>query len=91
MWQNICHQGHRQWHIVAVPLNNVHNIADLYHTLYREKINKKKIPMDRRLYILEYIDCCGLVNIFQKRKDIRVKKETLFQDNIFIQKEKEKN
>ena len=65
-----------QRHIVPVPLKNVHNTADLYLALYGEKIDKKKIRIDKRLYNLEDIDCGGLEDIFKKWKDIRVKHVT---------------
>ena len=60
--------SHHQPHIVSAPLKNVRNTADLCHALYREKINKKKIPMNKKLYVLEDINCGGLKDIVKKRK-----------------------
>merc|ERR1711971_651101 len=57
-----------QRHIVSVPLKNVQNMNELYQVFYGEKINKVKIPMSKRLYVLEDIDCAGLDDIVKKRK-----------------------
>ena len=57
-----------QRHIVSVPLKNVRNISDLYQVFYGEKINKVTIPMNKRLYVLEDIDCAGLDDIVKKRE-----------------------
>merc|ERR1711902_88186 len=56
-----------QRHIVSVPLKNVKTISDLYNALYGGKINKSSIPMKKRLYVLEDIDCAGLDDIMKKR------------------------
>jgi len=56
-----------QRHIVSVPLKNVKTISDLYNALYGGKINKTSIPMNKRLYVLEDIDCAGLDDIMKKR------------------------
>merc|ERR1712029_565210 len=54
-------------HIVSVPLKNVKTISDLYAALYGGKINRTSIPMNKRLYVLEDIDCAGLDDIMKKR------------------------
>ena len=56
-----------QRHIVSVPLKNIKKMSDLYQALYGGKINKASIPMDKRLYILEDIDCAGLDDIMKDR------------------------
>merc|ERR1712223_2162038 len=56
-----------QRHIVSVPLKNIKTMSDLYQALYGGKINKTSIPMDKRLYILEDIDCEGLDDIMKDR------------------------
>jgi len=56
-----------QRHIVSVPLKNIKTMSDLYQALYGGKINKTSIPMDKRLYILEDIDCAGLDDIMKDR------------------------
>ena len=43
-------------HIVSIPLKNVQTIGDLYHALYSERIDKRTIPITRRLYVLEDFD-----------------------------------
>merc|ERR1739836_241259 len=45
----------------------VKTISDLYNALYGGKINKTSIPMNKRLYVLEDIDCAGLDDIMKKR------------------------
>jgi len=56
-----------QRHIVSVPLKNIKTMNDLYQALYGGKINKATIPMDKRLYVLEDIDCAGLDDIMKDR------------------------
>merc|ERR1719445_1801 len=56
-----------QRHIVSVPLKNIKTMSDLYQALYGGKINKTSIPMKKRLYVLEDIDCAGLDDIMKKR------------------------
>merc|ERR1711936_1319970 len=51
----------------SVPLKNIKTMSDLYQALYGGKINKTSIPMDKRLYILEDIDCAGLDDIMKDR------------------------
>ena len=58
-----------QRHIISVPLKNVKSTSDLYQCLYEGKINKATIPMEKRLYVLEDIDCAGLDDIMKKRQD----------------------
>ena len=58
-----------QRHIISVPLKNVKSTSDLYHALYEGKINKATIPMEKRLYVLEDIDCAGLDDIMKRRQD----------------------
>merc|ERR1711899_620820 len=56
-----------QRHIVSVPLKNVKTVEDLYNVFYASTINKKPMPVDRKLYVLEDIDCAGLDDIMKKR------------------------
>ena len=56
-----------QRHIISVPLKNVQSISDLYEVMYGEKVNKVSIPMNKRLYVLEDIDCAGLEDLVKKR------------------------
>ena len=51
-----------------MPLKNVQKMSELYQVFYGEKINKVKVPMSKRLYVLEDIDCAGLDDIVKKRK-----------------------
>ena len=43
-------------------------MSELYQVFYGEKINKVKIPMSKRLYVLEDIDCAGSDDIVKQRK-----------------------
>ena len=55
-------------HIISVPLKNVKTLSDLYSIFYAAKVNNRTIGMDKRLYVLEDIDCGGLEDLVKKRK-----------------------
>ena len=55
-------------HIISIPLKNVDTISDLYHALYHEKVDRRTIPLSKRLYVFEDIDCGGLEDIVKGRK-----------------------
>ena len=67
--------NYTQRHIISVPLKNVKTAADLYKVFYGSRINRRKIPMNKRLYILEDIDCGGLDELMKARKDKEEPKE----------------
>ena len=56
-----------QRHIISVPLKNVKTTSELYNIFYGKKLNKRSIPMNKRLYVLEDIDCSGLEAIVKRR------------------------
>jgi len=56
-----------QRHIVSVPLKNIRNIEDLYKVFYGPTINKKTIPVNKRIYVLEDIDAASLKETVKKR------------------------
>ena len=62
-----------QRHIVSVPLKNIKNIEDLYKVFYGSTINKKTIPVNKRIYVLEDIDANSLKETVERRdpKNIR--------------------
>jgi len=57
-----------QRHIVSVPLKNIKNIEDLYKVFYGPTINKKTIPVNKRIYVLEDIDAASLKETVKKRE-----------------------
>jgi len=57
-----------QRHIVSVPLKNVKTVEDLYNVFYASTINKKPMPVDRKLFVLEDIDCASLKDTVKKRE-----------------------
>merc|ERR1712165_238781 len=57
-----------QRHIVSVPLKNVKTVEDLYNIFYASTINKKPMPVDRKLFVLEDIDCASLKDTVKKRE-----------------------
>jgi len=59
-----------QRHIVSVPLKNVKTTSELYDIFYGANVNKRSIPMNKRLYVLEDIDCGGLEDIVNKRSTV---------------------
>ena len=56
-----------QRHIVSVPLKNIKNIEDLYKVFYGPTINKKTIPVNKRIYVLEDIDANSLKKTVERR------------------------
>lgn len=54
-------------HIISVPLKNVKTTSELYGIFFGAKFNKKCFDMNKRLYVLEDIDCGGLQDIVKKR------------------------
>jgi hypothetical protein len=58
-----------QRHIVSVPLKNIRSIDDLYNVFYGPTINKKVVPVNKRIYVLEDIDAASLKKTV-KRRDI---------------------
>merc|ERR1719312_136015 len=56
-----------QRHIVSVPLKNIKNIEDLYKVFYGPTINKKTIPVTKRIYVLEDIDANSLKETVERR------------------------
>ena len=66
-------------HIVSVPLKNVNTTEDLMKVFHDVKINQRKIPVRRRLYVLEDIDCADLKETVLRRDD---------KDKVLMQEEK---
>ena len=56
-------------HIVSVPLKNVCTTEDLMKVFHGLKINERKIPVRRRLYVLEDIDCADLKETVLRRDE----------------------
>ena len=46
-----------QRHILSISLNDVHTVKDFYDIFNCQYINGKKIEFDKRLYVLEDLDC----------------------------------
>eukprot|EP00092_Neocalanus_flemingeri_P034878 GFUD01037953.1.p1 GENE.GFUD01037953.1~~GFUD01037953.1.p1 ORF type:complete len:647 (+),score=163.85 GFUD01037953.1:84-2024(+) len=64
-----------QRHIVSVPLKNVKNIEDLYKVFYGSTINKKSIPINKRIFVLEDIDAASLEDTVKRRDEDQNKLE----------------
>merc|ERR1711971_551692 len=56
-------------HIVSVPLKNICTTEDLMKVFHGVKINERKIPVKRRLYVLEDIDCADLEETVSRRDE----------------------
>jgi len=54
-------------HIVSVPLSKVKSCKDLLDVFYKTRINGNYIPLHKRLYVLEDIDCDDLKHIVAER------------------------
>jgi chaperone BCS1 len=59
--------NHTQRHIVSVPLNKIKSGKELLNVFYNVKMNCKDIPLNKRLYVLEDIDCADLKDIVKDR------------------------
>merc|ERR550525_2131668 len=59
--------NHTQRHIVSVPLNRIKTCKELLSIFYEEQINHMTIPLSKRLYVLEDIDCSELKDIVRDR------------------------
>jgi len=60
--------NHTERHIVAIPLNKIKTGKELLNVFYNTKMNHKDIPLNKRLYVLEDIDCADLKNIVGDRE-----------------------
>ena len=54
-------------HIVSISLTKIETQKELFEVFYNEYINERKIPLNKRLYILEDIDCNALEDIVGER------------------------
>ena len=59
--------NYTQRHIVSVPLNRIKTCKELLSIFYEEQINHMNIPLSKRLYVLEDIDCSELKDIVRDR------------------------
>eukprot|EP00088_Acartia_fossae_P035615 TRINITY_DN3672_c0_g1_i6.p1 TRINITY_DN3672_c0_g1~~TRINITY_DN3672_c0_g1_i6.p1 ORF type:complete len:542 (-),score=211.02 TRINITY_DN3672_c0_g1_i6:97-1722(-) len=59
--------NHTDRHIVAIPLNKIKTGKELLNVFYNTKMNHKDIPLHKRLYVLEDIDCADLKDIVGDR------------------------
>ena len=41
-----------QRHIVSIPLKHVKTVEDLYRVFYSVSINKREVPIEKRIYVL---------------------------------------
>jgi len=69
-----------QRHIVSVPLKNIKNIEDLYKVFYGPTINKKTIPVNKRIYVLEDIDAASLKETVKRREPATINSTSQMDD-----------
>jgi len=60
--------NHTSRHIINIPLKDMRNIQELRSILYGSSINKKPMPMHKRLFVIEDIDCNELKEVVGKRE-----------------------
>lgn len=60
--------NHTSRHIINIPLKDMRNIQELRSILYGSSINKKPMPMHKRLFVIEDIDCNELREVVVKRE-----------------------
>ena len=65
--------NYTQRHIVSVPLNKIKTCKELLDIFYNNRMNMKDIPLQKRLYVLEDIDCHSLKNVVTERSDEETK------------------
>jgi len=53
-------------HVISIPLNRIKTCGQLEAIFYDDEINGKTIPMNKRIYIFEDIDC--LCNVVKSRE-----------------------
>jgi len=56
-------------HIVSISLRKIKNQRELMDIFYSDYINERKIPMNKRLYVLEDIDCGEMEDIVRERSN----------------------
>lgn len=54
-------------HLISVPLHKVKSLSSLSNLFLREDIDGVNVPFDKRIYVLEEIDCNGLRDIVKQR------------------------
>lgn len=54
-------------HIVSISLKKIKSQKELFEIFYDEYINERKIPINKRLYVLEDIDCNTLEDVVGER------------------------
>jgi chaperone BCS1 len=59
--------NHTQRHIVSVPLNRIKTSKHLLDIFYQEQLNHMNVPLSKRLYVIEDIDCSELKDIVRDR------------------------
>lgn len=59
--------NYTQRHIVSVPLNTIKTCKELLGIFYDGRINHMDVPLGKRLYVLEDIDCSELKDIVRDR------------------------
>ena len=52
---------------IIIPCSRISTYTDLMNFLYNDHLSQQNIPMEKRLYILEEIDCGHWANIIRKR------------------------
>lgn len=55
-------------HIIIIPVKKIRNVDQLQKIFLDERINFAKIPMHKRLYVFEEIDCTSWKNIVLSRQ-----------------------
>ena len=57
-----------QRHVIRIPVKLIEDAESLQSIFLSERINNFKIPMDKRLYVFEEIDCSAWENVVVSRK-----------------------
>lgn len=74
--------NYTQRHIVSVSLSNIQTYKQLTAAFHNEYINHRKVPLRKRLYVLEDIDCAKLDDLVVDRK-VKEKEEKSSKKKFF--------
>jgi len=66
-------------HIFNIHLNRVKTCGELYSIFFNEIVNDKKIPLEKRIYVFEDIDC--LIDIIEDREEKEIKNKNKIDKN----------
>jgi chaperone BCS1 len=71
-------------HIFNIHLNRVKTCGELYNIFFNQIVNDKKIPLEKRIYVFEDIDCLTDIIEDREQKEVRNKNENILLHEILL-------